>query len=214
MDAKTVKQLLRDKGVTEVPIVDMDYNKSLLYGSTGQVFREVSTNLWVTDDEDVAYLGTGRHGGGIILRAMFVKVDGEWVNVVTGNNASFKVMASEDPSSSEPKGRRVLKGMGTAEKLNAIADLCACFAWAPQLDDVYDRVCQCIQQMLHCPQVHFHLMNDHSKRKRDQRLSLPVPLLCMAHCMGRATFNGEGFAMQCLAEATTVDDQMLSGHVA
>lgn len=74
----------------DVPICGMDYDTSELTGIDGYVYVQVHSNLWVrrdVPDDPVVYLGTGKHGSGIILRPLFVKHDGVWRNVVNGRVA-------------------------------------------------------------------------------------------------------------------------------
>ncbi len=54
-----------------------------------RAFFELNSNIWKERGSSAAYLGTGRHGGGIMLRIMFVEVDGSWLNVATGQPAPF-----------------------------------------------------------------------------------------------------------------------------
>lgn len=54
-----------------------------------RAFFELNSNIWKERGSKAAYLGTGRHGGGIVLRIMFVEVDGHWFNVATGQSAPF-----------------------------------------------------------------------------------------------------------------------------
>lgn len=79
----------RARAVAEVAVCDMDAKASLLIGVDGRRFEEVKTNLWmpVEGARDTAYLGTGRHGGGIVLKPLYVALDGSWRNVTTGREA-------------------------------------------------------------------------------------------------------------------------------
>ena len=47
---------------------------------------EIDGNVWmaVGGEGNVAYVGTSRHGGHMVLRPLFAKVDGTWFNLVTG----------------------------------------------------------------------------------------------------------------------------------
>ena len=78
----------------EVKIDDMDAPKHQLMDAAGHRFEEVETNIWGRMDEGasrrVLYLGTGKHAGGIILRALYFKLEsGEWINASTGSPAPF-----------------------------------------------------------------------------------------------------------------------------
>lgn len=78
-------------GYRAVAIVGMDPDRRLLKGEDGLLYRECEPNTWVATDGPInaVYLGTGRHGGGIVLRVLFVKSeDGSgWVNATTGRPA-------------------------------------------------------------------------------------------------------------------------------
>ena len=77
------------RAVAEVAVCDMDAKASLLIGVDGRRFKEVKTNLWMPIEgvRDTAYLGPGRHGGGIVLKPLYVALDGSWRNVTTGREA-------------------------------------------------------------------------------------------------------------------------------
>lgn len=81
-------------GEREVRICDMDAAKNQLIDECGRRYEEVETNIWgplsPKGARRILYLGTGRHGGGIILRALYAKTDaGEWLNSATGERAPF-----------------------------------------------------------------------------------------------------------------------------
>ncbi len=73
----------------EIPVKSIRSLHSLL-GMDGLIYHEIETNLWAVSSElecTVVYLGTGRHGDGIVLRPLFIK-DGEvWRNIVTNEIA-------------------------------------------------------------------------------------------------------------------------------
>lgn len=88
--AKEVEKYRKDHGIAEVPIRDMDREAFLLYGWDGRAFREVGTNIFAEVDErhsDAVYLSTGKHGGGITLRPLYIRVNGDWLNASTGHKA-------------------------------------------------------------------------------------------------------------------------------
>lgn len=73
--------------VPEVAVCGIDRERGLLLGADGQAFREWEPNTWVVAGEEhpgVVYLGTGRHGGGIVLRPLFVRDVAGWRNASTG----------------------------------------------------------------------------------------------------------------------------------
>lgn len=88
--ASAMRAYLDSRGIAEVPICDMDRERFLLVDFDGRRYHEVKTNLWAEADNearDIVYLGTGRHGGGIVLKPLFVKTNGLWINATTGREA-------------------------------------------------------------------------------------------------------------------------------
>mgnify|MGYP004478641597 CR=1 FL=1 len=78
--------------VAPVSVVDMDRELNQLIGEDGRRYVEVEPNTWTcADDRSVVYLGTGRHGGGIVLRALYVRTDSGWVNATVGRPAPAHV---------------------------------------------------------------------------------------------------------------------------
>lgn len=81
----------------EIAVADMDYQLSELTGVDGSRFYEITSNLWARFGENppcVVYLGTGRHGGGIVLRPMYVRSsDGSWINTSSGKPISPSLSA-------------------------------------------------------------------------------------------------------------------------
>lgn len=96
MSAKSVAEYIKTQGISEVPICDMENSGPLLTGIDGRSFYEVDTNIWADaeHDEGVMYLGTGRHGGGIVLRPLFVRMGDAWLNATTGKDAPSDLAAS------------------------------------------------------------------------------------------------------------------------
>ena len=74
-----------------IAVVGVDSERNLLKGEDGRFYRECEPNTWAVADGpvDAVYLGTGRHGGGSVLRVLFVRSeDGSgWVNATTGRPA-------------------------------------------------------------------------------------------------------------------------------
>lgn len=97
---ESIGSLLQERGIGEVPICDIDRAATQLVDGEGRRYREVATNLWIEAVPgtffDVVYLGTGRHGGGIVLRPLFAKEDGRWRNVSTGALAPAGLQAAFD----------------------------------------------------------------------------------------------------------------------
>lgn len=80
----------------EIAVADMDYHLSELTGVDGSRFYEITSNLWARFGEDplqVVYLGTGRHGGGIVLRPLYVCSPDGWINVSSGKPISPSLSA-------------------------------------------------------------------------------------------------------------------------
>lgn len=80
--------------MSEVPIWSIDAPLNQLIDGEGKRFEEVETNIWgrlgLGHQRDILYLGTGKHGDRIALRALYVKVeDGRWLNAQTGGQAPF-----------------------------------------------------------------------------------------------------------------------------
>ncbi|MBQ9953937.1 MAG: hypothetical protein IJO87_00715 [Eggerthellaceae bacterium] len=91
---EAVERFRASHNMVEVPIWGVDAPLNQLIDGDGRRFKEVETNLWVCLDREsggnIAYLGTGRHGDRINLRALYVKVeDGRWLNAQTGAGAPF-----------------------------------------------------------------------------------------------------------------------------
>lgn len=78
-------------GIREVPVCGMEELPLVLHGSDGVRYAEVDGNIWmpVHGRDDVAYVGTSRHGGHMTLRPLFVRFDGVWRNTATGRETDF-----------------------------------------------------------------------------------------------------------------------------
>lgn len=72
----------------DIPVASMAKNSAFLLDPEGRMFQEVNSNIWMQPHANAAYLGTSRHGGGMVLRLMFVKIDDEWINATTGREAT------------------------------------------------------------------------------------------------------------------------------
>lgn len=75
----------------EVAVCGIHAGPSMLHGVNGCAYFEVEGNIWMSPDEeaDVAYVGTCRHAGGIVLRPLFVKIDDVWRHAFTGRESDF-----------------------------------------------------------------------------------------------------------------------------
>ena len=89
--AQAVRAHCERAGIREVPVCGIDEFPVTLTGVDGRRYVEVTGNVWmdVAGTGDVAYVGTSRHGGHIALRPLFVKMDGEWRNALTGKLSDF-----------------------------------------------------------------------------------------------------------------------------
>ena len=89
----------REHDTSEVRIWSIDAPRNHLIDTEGRRFEEVETNIWgrlcPAGERRLLYLGTGKHGDRITLRALFAKVDAPgaegptWINVNTGAEAPF-----------------------------------------------------------------------------------------------------------------------------
>lgn len=165
----SLSEYLSACGAGEVPICDMDSEANVLIGPDGRAFVEVETNIWVDRDrfERVAYLGTGRHGGGIVLRPMFVKTEGVWKNVTTGREAPAGMFESYDIDMIDRMGEigdmqatgvRVLEDLDWKRRCEAFEKLCASFSWCVELRGVYDKICSAVAEVVRCDEAHLHIM--------------------------------------------------------
>ena len=102
IEGKALARAFRDAhDMSEVRIWEIDAPLNQLISTEGVRFEEVETNIWgrlaPAGERDLLYLGTGKHGDRITLRALFAKVGvGEgadarpaWINVNTGAEAPF-----------------------------------------------------------------------------------------------------------------------------
>ena len=89
--AQAVRAHCERMGIREVPVCGIDEFPVTLTGIDGRRYVEVTGNVWMdgAGTGDVAYVGTSRHGGHITLRPLFVKMDGEWRNALTGKPSDF-----------------------------------------------------------------------------------------------------------------------------
>lgn len=87
---ETFRDFVTSRYELDFLVADMDAASNTLFSSDGVGFREVHPNIWMHPGADCAYLGTGRHGGGITLRLLYVRFNDAWVNVETGRRAPFE----------------------------------------------------------------------------------------------------------------------------
>ena len=90
-EVQLVRAHCEREGIGEVPVCDMNDGLLTLRGIDGNLYREVDGNIWMPfgGADDVAYVGTSKHGGHMTLRPLFVKVDGIWRNSTTGCVSDF-----------------------------------------------------------------------------------------------------------------------------
>ena len=86
-----IREHCERNGIREVPVCGMEELPLVLRGTDGARYAEVDGNVWmpIGGRDDVAYVGTSRHGGHMTLRPLFVKYDGVWVNATTGRVSDF-----------------------------------------------------------------------------------------------------------------------------
>lgn len=79
-------------GVGEVPVCGMEEMPLVLRGVDGNRYIEVDSNVWmaVGGKGSVAYVGTSRHGGHMVLRPLYAKIDGMWRNLITGKARNWE----------------------------------------------------------------------------------------------------------------------------
>lgn len=96
--AQAVAAYKRQHGLGEVPVCGIGADPPVLHGTNACAYYEVEGNIWMSADEgaDVAYVGTCRHAGGVVLRPLFVKVDGVWRHCLTGRESDFGQWAKAD----------------------------------------------------------------------------------------------------------------------
>ena len=85
-NVEAARSYCEQMGICEVPVCGMDDAPLVLHGVDGNRYIEIDGNVWmaVGGEGSVAYVGTSRHGGHMVLRPLFVKVDDTWLNLVTG----------------------------------------------------------------------------------------------------------------------------------
>lgn len=90
----------RNVAEVEVPVCGMKEGGPLLCAVDGRVFCEVATNLWANRDVDegVIYLGTNRHGGGIVLRALFARTSDGDASDASEDRASLSSASVASPA--------------------------------------------------------------------------------------------------------------------
>lgn len=90
MNLEYVHAFCEDRGIVRVSVCSVDNVNRVLVGEDGRTYLEIETNYWASEPEEVnevAYLHSNLHHGGIVLRPMFVKIDGAWYSTMTGKAA-------------------------------------------------------------------------------------------------------------------------------
>ena len=85
-----VRAFCKTRNISYVEICGIDSENRLLKGKDGRTYFEVETNMWAADPEqscETVYLHSNLHHGGIVLRPLYVKLEGAWYSVVTGSAA-------------------------------------------------------------------------------------------------------------------------------
>ena len=129
-------------GIADVPVVDMVKDvracgdvSCVLVGADGSRYREVDTNVWMRDGEavDAVWVNTGKHGGGITLRPLYVPVEGEWVNVATGRPAPGELrLPAPSASKSAPSETPTPLSFDASwrNKCEGLVRICEASTWA------------------------------------------------------------------------------------
>ena len=179
MDSSQVMaEYRRAHNIGEVPVVDMDAGKLLLFDSHGTAYKEVDTNIWMdlSGKSDVAYVGTSRHAGGVVLRPLFIRMGDEWYNAVTGHETDFPrwknsrdipVAAGDRQVGSavknsngakKPEERRsILKG-DWKERSVSLVEVCESFTWSIWTKDLYRHMCEAVADALCSDEVYLALI--------------------------------------------------------
>ena len=89
--AQAARSYCEQAGIGEVPVCGMEELPLVLRGVDGNRYTEVDGNIWMAigGEGSVAYVGTSRHGGHMVLRPLYVMVDGVWRNLITGKARSW-----------------------------------------------------------------------------------------------------------------------------
>ena len=153
------------------------------------------------DNNRIAYLGTGKHGDGIVLRPLFYESGGIWKNATTGREApkeladafSQAVATSPEGSGESQKARldehgvqsrdadsptRVLESINWAQRCEGLTRIVESFSWAPRLEDVYLRLCETSSELFKSSQSHLHISSvDGSKLTKIARYTGNNPVV-------------------------------------
>ena len=157
-------------GIADVPVVDMVKDvracgdvSCVLVGADGSRYREVDTNVWMRDGEavDAVWVNTGKHGGGITLRPLYVPVEGEWVNVATGRPAPGELrLPAPSASKSAPSETPSPLSFDASwrNKCEGLVRICEASTWAVDSGAVYQRMIDMVADVLQCDQAHMSLL--------------------------------------------------------
>ena len=176
LNAEKLSEYKQSLGIAEIPICGVEKGY-LLRSADGRVFREIKTNIWMDAAADtrktgnIAYLGTGRHGDVIVLRPLFINIEGEWINASTGKKSSFDPLDTVQNKNDFTEGNdmnmqnkdtqegvRVLLDRSWEQRCKDIVEICESFKWSRQLKDVYESVCKALTESLNGCQTHMHLL--------------------------------------------------------
>ena len=103
--AQAARSYCEQLGIGEVPVCDMEEMPLVLRGVDGNRYAEVDCNIWMVigGEGDVAFVGTSRHGGHMVLRPLYVMVDGMWRNLMTGKARSWDMSGCAPARGTERK---------------------------------------------------------------------------------------------------------------
>ena len=91
-NAELVRAFRQTHDMIDIYIKGIDKEAHQLIDADGRRFEEIETNIWGETGiaREILYLGTGRHGGGVMLRPLFLRTSGgTWLNSTTGKVAPF-----------------------------------------------------------------------------------------------------------------------------
>ena len=175
-------------------------------GTNGCLYREVDTNIWMNaqDDDGIAYVGTSRHAGGVVLRPLFLNIEGMWLNALTGRETDFPKWRRKTADIVQVSGTKVLdsaldedvqelpsqKGGATAslkgdwgQRCASLVSICESFAWTENINDLYKHMADAVAEVLGCSDVYLNLFVAEGVR----RMGVAY------HTDGRDLFRWEGY---------------------
>ena len=179
-NSKVVAEYRHSHNIGEVPICGIDPATFEMKGTNGCLYREVDTNIWMNakEDDGIAYVGTSRHAGGVVLRPLFLNIEGIWLNAVTGRETDFPKWRKKtadavsvpglkvlDPGLDNATGELPLQQKRRAPSLKgdwrgrcaSLVNICEAFSWSETINDLYRHMADAVAEVLGCSDVYFNL---------------------------------------------------------